>query len=144
MTNKYIRICLWAALVFLATTQAVLAATVAAMSAPLGLDLHWGTALLSFAICTLSGVASLLQRISKELRLNPGEPLPHPLLFIATNMTGSWLAGALAFILGQSVQADVWKELGSMIVASYAGAVIIEAYVEAKMPKFSADPPAAP
>ena len=148
MTVKFVRECLRAALIFVATTQAVLAATVATLGAGPLVDLQWGMLLMSFIICTLSGVASLLQRISKELGANPGRPLAHPSLFIATNMLGSWVAGLLAYVMGQILHWDVWSALLSMIIASYTGAVFIELVVSSRMPVATppahlADPPAA-
>lgn len=128
MTNKFIRSCVIATLLLLCATQMVLAASVAQIASD-GLNLHWDVALLSFAICTLSGIASLLQRVSKELKVTAGA-LPNPWLFCSTNLAGSWVAGALAFATAQATHLEVWSELAAMIVASYAGAQYLEAQFE--------------
>jgi cation transport ATPase len=134
MTLKHLRMALTATLLLLFTAQAALAATMAMIVGPAGLNLEWGTMALCFIICTVSGVAALLQRINAELKLNPG-PLPRPFLFCAMHMSGSWVAGLLAFIIGQQMKMEVWSELALMIAASYAGARFLEAYVESRMPK---------
>jgi hypothetical protein len=140
MDRKNIRMKCAAALACIAPVDCVLAAAVAA-AAPDGLHFEWGTALLSFVICTLSGVASLLQRVSKELSANPDKPLAHPYLFVATNMAGSWAAGALAYALGQMMHWGVWECLVSMIIASYAGAAFLESVYAARMPRMTGTVP---
>lgn len=132
--NNILRSTVIAFIVCVVMGQAVLAATVAQITGPEGLNLHWDVAILSFIICTLSGIASLLQRIATELKASPG-PLPNPVIFCAANLTGSWAAGALAFVSGQSLHLDVWMSLGSMIVASYVGARYIEAWSERRYGK---------
>lgn len=131
MTTKFLRACLQALFWIVVTTNFALAATAASLAPSTSMPLD--QALLSFVICTFSGVAALLRRIDKELKVNPGA-LPRPALFCAMHLFGSWLAGGLAFVISQQQHFDVWAEVGLMIVASYIGAAWVEAFAEKVSP----------
>lgn len=90
----------------------------------------WPTLIIVFALSTMSGATALLQRIDRELRESKDKTLPRPTLFAAAHMLGSWLAGALAFLICEGQDANDWVELGIIIVASFAGAKFIESISE--------------
>lgn len=143
MNSRHLRASISSALGSLAFAQGALATTLAEITGPQGLDLRWDVMLLSFVICTVSGLAALLQRINVELKVNPGQPLPHPILFCASHMVGSWAAGLAAFIVGQQFR-ETWTTLSLMMVASYLGARWLEAWAEGRLPKGPETPPEAP
>ena len=129
-----LRAYLWGAILTLITMQCALGATIAQISADGFLEFRWDVTALSFVICTVSGVAALLQRVNAELKLNPDHELPRPWLFCTMHMIGSWAAGLLAFLLGQQMRLDVWACLVMMMTASYKGAQWLERYAESKLP----------
>lgn len=129
MTTRYLRICLRAMLICLwaptlSTAAALLVVVDGTVAVPVSLLIV--TAMLS----SLSGATALVIRIDRELRSTPGQPLPRPWLFAASHMLGSWLAGTLAFMVGQQQKVDVWFALGFVIVASFLGAKFIELMAE--------------
>jgi hypothetical protein len=85
---------------------------------------------LAFGLSTLSGATALVWRLDRELRHAPDGQLPRPWLFAASNILGSWTAGALAWIGSQSQAAGVWATLGVVIVLSFGGARVIEVLAE--------------
>jgi hypothetical protein len=85
---------------------------------------------LAFGLSTLSGATALVWRLDRELRTSPDGHLPRPWLFAASNILGSWTAGAFAWITSQSQDGGVWLTLGVVIVASFAGARLIEVVAE--------------
>jgi hypothetical protein len=85
---------------------------------------------LAFGLSTLSGATALVWRLDKELRNAPDGVLPRPWLFAASNILGSWTAGALAWIGSQSQASGVWATLGVVIVLSFGGARVIEVLAE--------------
>lgn len=76
-------------------------------------------------VSTLVGVTALLARIDRELSAAPDKPLPHPWVFSAVHMSGSWLAGPGMFFAAQDAGVGVWKGLGLVVVGSLAGAKLI-------------------
>lgn len=80
--------------------------------------------LFTFVLSTLAGVVALLNRIRDELRANGS--LRYPWIFVTSHMTGSWLAGALVFIIGLGNEWPDWTVAGAIIGASFLGAVFIE------------------
>lgn len=144
MNSHYLRASLSSVLGSLAFAQGALASTLAQITGSQGLDLRWDVMLLSFVICTVSGVAALLQRINAELTKNPERPLPHPILFCASHMVGSWAAGLAAFIVGQQFGFEAWTALSLMMTASYMGARWLEAWAEGRLPKAQQPPQEAP
>lgn len=53
-----------------------------------------------FLVCllsTLSGLTSLLIRVSNEINANPPRTIRHPFIFGGAHMLGSWLAGVMTF-----------------------------------------------
>lgn len=139
MTVSFLRACLQALFWIVVTGDVALAASSISLAATSGVvSLPWDQALLSFVICTFSGVAALLRRIDRQLRENGGV-LERPLLFCAMHLFGSWAAGGLAFVLGQIQGFDVWKELGLMIVGSYLGAAFFEWALEKVAPGMPAE-----
>lgn len=81
-------------------------------------------------LSTLSGATALVMRIDRELRDKPGTTLLNPALFVSAHMLGSWLAGALAFIIAEGQNFNDWAELGFVITASFTGAKFIETIAE--------------
>lgn len=84
-------------------------------------------------LSTLAGVTALLLRIQAELKASGG-PLPQPWLFAAAHMSGSWLAGLLAFAIGEAGNMNDWTELIFVIVGSFLGAKFIEKVAEKYLP----------
>lgn len=101
-----------------------------------------GSAAIVFVLSTLSGATALLQRIDRELRDAVQKKLPRPTLFAAAHMLGSWLAGALMFLISEGQDVNDWLELGLVIVASFAGAKFIESISEKYLENFTTKPPA--
>lgn len=139
MTARYLRICLRAMLVCLwaptlSTAAALLVIVDGTVAVPISLLIV--TAMLS----SLSGATALVIRIDRELRATTG-PLPRPWLFAAAHMLGSWLAGTLAFMVGQQQRMDVWFALGFVIVASFLGAKFIELMAEKYLGRVMPPPP---
>lgn len=97
---------------------------------------------ITWVLSTLAGATALVIRIDRELSAAPDKPLPRPWLFCTAHMLGSWLAGALAFIVGQQQQMDVWLALGVVITFSFTGAKSIEWVAERYLAKVA--PPATP
>lgn len=143
MSTRYLRAALFGAMSILLCAQGALAATLAQVAAD-GLGLQWDVVLLSFVICTVSGVAALLQRINTELRTSPDHDLPHPILFCSAHMVGSWAAGIAAAIASQQFKFDIWASLSLMMGASYLGARWMEAWAESKVPPLPSSPPTPP
>lgn len=81
-------------------------------------------------LASMSGGTALVLRIDKELRADPGKPLTRPWLFCLAHMSGSWLAGTLAFLLGQTTTWVVWYKLGFVIAAAFMGAKFVESVAE--------------
>lgn len=135
MTNSFLRAALRGAVLLLLTAQCAVGATLAQITGDAGLRLEWDVMLLSFVFCTVSGLAALLHRVNAELRANPEAELPHPLVFCASHLVGSWAAGLLAFIIAQQMRFDVWASLGAMMAASFQGARWLEAYAESRLPR---------
>ena len=92
-----------------------------------------------FVLSTLSGATALIQRIDRELRESVDKKLPRPTLFAAAHMLGSWMAGALAFLIAEGQDVNDWLELGIIIVASFAGAKFIESISEKYLAQWRPD-----
>lgn len=89
---------------------------------------------LACLVSTLSGATALAYRINillieDSLSENP-KGLVRPWLFVLANMGGSWLAGALGFIMGRMNTWDVWTTLFGILLLSFAGAKGIEMLAE--------------
>jgi hypothetical protein len=50
-------------------------------------------------------------------------------------MLGSWCMGALAFLIAMQQQAGAWWLLGSVLVASWGGAKLLERIADQWTPK---------
>ena len=135
LTAPYLRLVLW-------LMVALLWVPVLAMAAPAvredpGMVLMVSPLLLAVTmfVSTLAGVTALLIRIDRELSSAPDRPLPHPWIFCAAHMGGSWLAGTSMFFAAQDASMSVWKGLGLVVVGSFAGAKLIELAAERLMGK---------
>ncbi len=152
LTAPYLRVAVWALiglwwapwLVFsglMALPALALAAPdmAAAMASPLDVSLL----LVGLALLLSSGSAgtALLIRIDRELSDAPARSLPRMLVFCLAHMFGGWLAGTLAFLIGQSSKLDVWAGLILVVVASFMGAKFIELIAERMFPS-NPSPPA--
>jgi hypothetical protein len=89
----------------------------------------------SMIFSTLAGAFTLSLRIITELKANfdagtPEKPLFAPLVTGISHMCGSWLAGALFFMLGMSWALGVWLLMAQVMVASVGGAKVLEAAVD--------------
>lgn len=128
MTTGYVRTALWALLFLLWTPTVAFAATVTLQQTFDGVTAS--VVAIVAALSSLSGATALVVRIDKELRSVPGATLPRPVLFASAHMLGSWLAGALAFIFGESQDMNDWLELALIVLMSFGGAKVIELAIE--------------
>lgn len=129
MTVRYLRIVLRILLVLLWAPTLALAASVVTLQVTLeGVTLP--VLSIVIALSTLSGATALLLRIDAELKSNAGVSLPRPLLFASAHMCGSWMAGALAFVICEGQDANDWIELAVIIVGAFSGAKFIEFVAE--------------
>jgi hypothetical protein len=94
---------------------------------------------LTCVISTLSGATALAWRLN-DLMLKEDErvateggerrPFVRPWLFAAAHMSGSWMGGTLAFLMGKGNAWDVWNVLGFVLVMSFLGSKGIEMVAE--------------
>ena len=106
------------------------AATLVGAGGVMDIDFNWFTLALMFGLSTLSGGTALVWRIDLELRKAPDGKLPNPRLFAASNMMGSWTAGALAWVTSQGQELGVFPTLGAVILMSFGGARALELAAE--------------
>jgi LydA holin phage, holin superfamily III len=92
-------------------TQITLGTTLMAVPA-----LAW---LMVFILATVSGLAALLNTLKTGLPKNW-------LVFVASHMAGSWLAGLLLFFAMEQVDADDLPEAITIALGAYAGARLID------------------
>lgn len=134
LTAPYLRLVIWAGigLLWLPIVLLLAAISPAARAAGLaeGFQVPALLAGVSMILSTLAGITALLIRVERELSAAPDRPLPRPFLFCAAHMTGSWLAGILAFIVNQAQEMPPWWGLGIVIGASFAGAKAVEMWAE--------------
>lgn len=142
MNLTYLRVCLRAMLWLLWTPALAvsiflgLSPSIAVAGAVIVITIDGGTSIplsliiINTFLASLSGGTALVLRIDKELGREPGKRLVRPWLFCAAHMLGSWLAGALAFLMCQGTAWDVWYRLGFVIIASFLGAKFIELVAE--------------
>ncbi len=83
---------------------------------------------------TLAGATTLAIRINGQLLKDPDKPLPKPWLFCTAHMLGSWCAGSFFFMLAQHQHVGFWMGLGWVLLASFAGAKVLELAVERYLP----------
>jgi hypothetical protein len=84
---------------------------------------------------TLAGAFTLALRIMAELKTNhdagtPDKPLFAPWATGISHVIGSWLAGALFFMLGMAWQEGVWMLMAQVLMASVGGAKVLESAVD--------------
>lgn len=126
---KFVRLALHALLLAMWTPALAMAATMVTMEQTLqGVTLP--VVMVVVMLSTLSGATALVLRIDRELRYSPENKLPRPYLFVSAHMLGSWVAGVLAFILGEGQNYNDWLEMALIIVASFLGATFIERVAE--------------
>jgi hypothetical protein len=134
LTAPYLRIVIWAGLGILWAPLVVIlfAVPMAARAAALaeGFQVPGLLLTVSLFLSTLAGITALLIRVERELSAAPDQPLPRPMLFCFAHMSGSWLAGTLAFIINQAQELNVWYGLGLVIGASFIGAKFVELWAE--------------
>lgn len=142
LSVTYLRRALRALVLIMWAPMPVWAATLMAESGGLSefANVSWSVLALAFGLSTLSGATALVWRLDQELRKSPDGKLPRPWLFAASNLLGSWTAGALAWITSQSQSAGVWGTLGVVILLSFGGARAIEALAERYLNKPGALP----
>lgn len=128
LTVYFLRRALWALVAMMWMPTVAWAATLTSQEVFSAID--WPVLALAFGLSTLSGATALVWRIDRELRNAPDGKLPRPLLFAASNLLGSWLAGALAWIMAQSQASGVWATLVIVILLSFSGARAIEVLAE--------------
>lgn len=93
---------------------------------------------ISWLLSSLSGVTALLLRIDAALSAAPDQPLPRPLLFCSAHMSGSWLAGVLAFLLAHGASpGNALQTFAVVIAASFTGAKFVEGAAERLFPRTS-------
>lgn len=139
MTVKYLRMVLRILLVLLWAPTLALAASVVTLQTTLdGVTLP--VLSIVVALSTLSGATALLLRIDAELKSSGGGALPRPMLFATAHMCGSWLAGALAFVICEGQDANDWIELAVIIVGAFSGAKFIEFVAEKMLHKAKEKP----
>ncbi len=120
-----------ALLVFLWTPTIVLAAT-ASQSQLLAVDgvLFWASCVLA----TMMAITVLFIRLNTQFAKDPTRPLVRPWMFAGAHMGGSWMAGAVAFVIGQAQQVSPWYILLGVLLASFLGARFLEAAAERYLP----------
>lgn len=128
ITTNYIRFALRLLVCLMWLPMPVWAASIVNGSTLASIDL--AVLALAFGLSTLSGATALVWRLDKELRDSPDGRLPRPWLFSASNLLGSWTAGAFAWLSAQGQGAGVWTTLGLVIVLSFGGARVIEVIAE--------------
>lgn len=138
LTAPYLRFVLWGIglLLWLPVAAILVSVPLSARAAALaeGFQVPGLLLAVSMFLSTLAGVTALLIRVERELSAAPNQPLPRPLLFCAAHMTGSWLAGMLAFIVNQAQELNAWWGLGAVIVMSFLGAKAVEWWAEKMLP----------
>lgn len=84
--------------------------------------------LVMLVISTLSGLTALTIRIDSELKRHKDKDksLPRPVLFVASHMLGSWLAGVLSVAIAQQNDFSIWAQISIVIAASFSGAKFVE------------------
>lgn len=122
---------LWGPLILL---LAVIPVAVRAQSVEAGFQVPVLLFGVSMFLSTLSGLTALLVRVERELSAAPDRPLLRPVLLVSVHMSGSWLAGILAFILNQANSWPAWPGLAFVVALSFVGAKGVEWYVEKVMP----------
>ena len=132
LSVTYVRRALRALVLLMWAPMPVWAATLAMQDGGLSefQNVSWGVLALAFGLSTLSGATALVWRLDKELRAAPDGKLPRLWLFVASNIMGSWLAGAFAWIGAMAIDRDVWATLSVVILLSFGGARAIEALSE--------------
>lgn len=134
LTAPYLRFVIWGGIasLWLPLVLILFAIPMAARAAGMaeGFQVPGLLAAVSMFLSTLAGITALLIRVERELSAAPDQPLPRPFLFCAAHMTGSWLAGILAFIINQAQEMQPWWGLGIVIGASFAGAKFVEMFAE--------------
>ena len=132
-STRYVLIAFKAAL-WLSWTSTAAAAVVVAANAPSALDLDPMLMLLVCIISTLAGATALAIRINNLLLAGEGDQAPKPFvrpwLFAAAHMGGSWMAGVAGFLLSRANAWDVWTSLLGVLVMSFGGAKVLEAFAE--------------
>jgi hypothetical protein len=144
LTAPYLRLVLWLMVGLLWVPVFAMAAPAVGAEPDMVLMISPLLLAVTMFVSTLAGVTALLTRIDRELSSAPDKPLPHPWIFCATHMTGSWVAGTLCFFGAQDASMSVWKGLGMVVVGSFAGAKLLELAAERMLGKTSAASPAIP
>lgn len=93
-----------------------------------------------FMISTLSGVTALLWRLSSMVSGAEKPVNSHLHLVVLAQMTSSWLAGLLSFLLGSRFGLQPLEVCAAIIVASFLGSKFIDIVGEKWLTrKFSLD-----
>lgn len=99
--------------------------------------LSWKTVLIIFILSTLSGATALAVRVDKKLQ---SSDLKNPLLFVFSNMLGSWLAGFLGYFVVKALDTtNIWHQLISIVLFAYFGAKAVERLAEYRLGKLTKD-----
>lgn len=143
--TRYVRAALWATVQLLWCG----AAMAAAVTLPGARELHALDAWLivySSIISTLSGGTALAWRINKLLLEydESGKKFVRPWLFAIAHMSGSWLAGTLAFLYGSGQTWDLQYMLFAVLIMSFGGAAGVEKAFEKVFANLTLAPPGPP
>lgn len=118
---------MWAPAAAFAATLAATGADTSPLNVPAALIVA------SLLFSTLAGATTLALRLVSELRA-ADKPLVSPWLYCLAHMLGSWCAGSFFFFVGMSSGAGVWTLLGTVLLASFAGAKALEVAAEKWLP----------
>jgi hypothetical protein len=107
---------------------------------------------LTCILSTLAGATALFIRInnmllSQEAARDAGlesKKFVRRWLFAIAHMSGSWMAGTLAFLLGHAYAWDVWYGLIAVVLMSFGGATLLEKLAERYLPVIPLGPPSLP
>lgn len=97
--------------------------------------LTWGIVGVLFFISSLAGLTSLVVRLDREVR-STGKPVVAPMLFAAVNMLGAWTAATFAFFVSEGSNFGDWMELGTVLIASFGGARVLEKVTDKYLEKY--------
>lgn len=103
----------------------------------IGTVLTWRTVLIVLVLATLSGATALSVKVDKKLQ---NENLKNPILFVFSNMLGSWLAGFLGYFVVKALgTANIWNQLITIMIFAYFGAKAVEKLAEYRLGQLTKD-----
>lgn len=103
----------------------------------IGSIITWRTVLIVLTLATLSGATALSVKVDKKLQT---DSLKNPVLFVFSNMLGSWLAGFLGYFVVKALDtANIWNQLITIMIFAYFGAKAVEKLAEYRLGQLTKD-----